>query len=244
MPIRGIPVTVRGLVMHHQHEGLILVAFVLEPVQGPLGNHVRHVAPFVVRLAFGGDEVRVVVLPLSGQHFPVVEALHHAGEVDLADHHGLVAVLLQDFLKLLLVMVEAVTVGVFAVHVTVLAGQQRGATGSADRVPHVATIEANAVAGDAIDVGGGVERLQASTVGSDGLVGVIVAEDPDDVGSAGGRRQVSQRQCQGCGYHYVLSYCFHMCISPAYSGHQYSRTISGLSCHPELAEGSPAVEPR
>ena len=89
-------------------------------------------------------------------------------QVPLADDRGLVAGLLQQLGKGLLGAVEAVAVAEEAVDVAVLAGQDDGPAGAADRVGHQAAVEEHPFAGEAIDVRR-LEQLQGMLVGADGL---------------------------------------------------------------------------
>ncbi len=92
---------------------------------------------------------------------------------------GLVASLLEELGEGDLGAVEAtVVIVVEAVEVRIFAGEDAGATGPAEGIRRQATVEAHAFGGDAVDVGGFV---QAGAVGADGLVGVVVAEDEDNV---------------------------------------------------------------
>ena len=70
----GQPAAVAGLVVNEECEGARAVALVFEPVDGLVGDDVRHVALLPHRVVLHGDEVRVVVVPLFGQDVPVVEA--------------------------------------------------------------------------------------------------------------------------------------------------------------------------
>jgi hypothetical protein len=124
-----------------------------------------------------------VIPALAGKHFPVIKALHLPVEVDLSHHRSLVAVLLEDLLHLRLTVIERLgsPVRVFVVHVAVLAGQQRRATGRTDRVGHIRAFEDHALRGQPVEVGREVQRLQTPAVGPNRLRGVIIGEDPKDV---------------------------------------------------------------
>ena len=68
-----VPHTVRRLVVHQQTERLVLIAFVLHPVNRHIGNDVRHIARTAYLLTIA-EEVRVIVVALSDKDIPVVEA--------------------------------------------------------------------------------------------------------------------------------------------------------------------------
>ena len=116
---------------------------------------------------------------LAGEDVPVVEAGGVGDEVPLADHGGLVAGALEFLGDVIALGVERLFEGVDAVLVAVLAGEDGGAAGRADRVGAEAVGEAHAAVGDAVDV----RRLvDAAAVGGDGVGGVVVGHDEEDVG--------------------------------------------------------------
>ena len=181
---RGHPVAVRGLVLAHQDEGLVLVAPVLEPVERLVGDDVADVAVEAFRGAIHLDEVRVVITSLAGEDFPVVESGGVADQVPLADDGGLVAGLLEVFGKGRLRAVEFGAVVIDeAVDVRVLAGEDAGARRAADRVGAIRTLENRALLGEAVDVRGGRDVLEAAAVGRDGLQRVVVGKQENDVGA-------------------------------------------------------------
>ena len=179
----GGPFTMRRLVLDHGEEGFGLVPL-LQPFQRTLGDDVRHVARLLDVLAHA-DHGRVVVDALAGKDLPMVETRRVAHQVPLAEDGRLVAGFLQELWKGGLRPVEAaVRVVGKAVQMGILSGQHRGPAGAADGVRHEAAVEAHAFLGDAVEVGR-VEQLPRITVGADGLVGVVVREDEDDVGRLG-----------------------------------------------------------
>ena len=156
------------LVVHHEHEGFVLVSLIFEPSEGFIGDDVGDVAA-VLGGSFFGDEVGVVVFPLAGKHVPVVKSLHFPSEVNLANHRGLVIIFLQNFSKIHLVVVELPSVGCFAIEVAMFTGEQDSAAGCADRVGDVATVKPHSLVGDPVDVWGRIELLVATAIGSNGL---------------------------------------------------------------------------
>ena len=127
----------------------------------------------------GGNHGRIVVGALSHQDVVVVEALGRGVEVPFADDRGLVAGLLQQLGKRLLVAVEGVAVAEEPVEVAVLAGLDHGAARAADGIGDVAAVEAHALVGDAVHVRGGHARR---IVGTERLLTVVIGKDEDDVG--------------------------------------------------------------
>ncbi len=163
-----LPITVRRLVLEHQHERLRLVSFVLHPVQGQVGDNVRRVAHVIdssvllsvaIRILEHG---RIVVGSLANQHFRVIVSLrrHVRAQVPLADHRGGVACLAQKLGKGLLGTVELVAIDQETIGVRVLAGLDRGPHRPADRISNVALLEKHAIPGQRIDVGRGAMLLE------------------------------------------------------------------------------------
>lgn len=66
------------------------------------------------------------------------------------------------------------------------AGFDDGAHRSADRVGAVAARESHSLGGEAVDGRGGVHRFQPPVVGADGIGGMVVGENEDDVRALGG----------------------------------------------------------
>ena len=113
------PGAVGRLVVQQQAERPVGVALVLEPVEGQVGGDVGGVAGDDAALAViykGG----VVVLALSDEDVPVVEAGGVGGQVPLADDGGLVAGLAQELGEGLLAAVEGAGVVGESVLVAVL----------------------------------------------------------------------------------------------------------------------------
>ena len=121
----GTPHAVGGLVVEEQAEGLRLVALVAHPVYGQVGDDVGHVALSLHGLSIV-DEGGIVVVALTGEDVPIVEACWVAGEVPLADDAGFVAGLLQQFWKGLLAAVKSARVVGEPILVAVLAREQTG----------------------------------------------------------------------------------------------------------------------
>ena len=137
--------------MHHHHERVHIVFTVVQPVQCPVRDDVCRVA-FVLCFSFSSDELRIRVSPLPGEDFPLVKSLHGSVQVNFPDHRCLIAVLLKDLLKLLLIVIEAAAIVELSIEMTVLAGEQRGSAGSANRVADIGSVKDDASAGNTVDV--------------------------------------------------------------------------------------------
>ena len=195
----GLPLAVRRLVLAHEHEGLGLVALG-NPIKGEVSDDVGDVT---LRLhhALRVLHRRVIIDALPRQHLPEVEADGVADEVPLADDGGLVASLLKELREGDLRAVEdGIRVIVEPVQVRILAGQDDRTARTADGVGHQGAIEAHAFLGEAIDVRGLV-KFSRVAVGTDGLIGVVIGEDENDVGLLGrsGRQKAAdqtEKECQ------------------------------------------------
>ena len=123
----GHPVAVRRLVLHHEHEGTTFVP-TSEQADALVRDQVGDVPLLLYRIIWSGDEGGVVVVALTRQDLPVVEALRERVEVPLADDSGLVSGRLEQLGEGLLVAVEyAVLVIREAILVRVLSCQETGA---------------------------------------------------------------------------------------------------------------------
>ena len=189
--LRRHPGAVGRLVLAHEQEGLVLPAAV-EPLQGVVGDEVGDVA-LVMHLAAGAQEVGIVIIALARQNLPVVETGRIAHQVPLADERGLIARAPQRLGEGPLRTVERLPlVGREAVDVAVLAGKDGGAAGSADGVATEALFEQAALARQPVNVRRQVvfaaEGAEPPVVGADGLQGMVVAEDEQEVRLAACRR--------------------------------------------------------
>ena len=85
------PIAVRRFVLSHDHEGLFGVFCFFDFVESDCGDDIVAMAG----IAFGGAihllEVRVVVVPLAWQDFPMMKTDGIGSEVPFADHGGAVA---------------------------------------------------------------------------------------------------------------------------------------------------------
>lgn len=191
----GHPVAVLRLVVHHETEGLLRVASVLEPLDALVGDDVRDIAFAAHRVSRLPDEVGVVVVSLPGQYFPMVEARREAFEMPFPDDGRFVSGLAEEFGEGLLRAVEhAGGVVVESVLVRMLPGEHAGAAGAAERVRHEAVREAHALFGDPVEIRG---RGVAAVVAAHHLRRVVVGHDVEDVHRPAGRFGLSAAARQG-----------------------------------------------
>ena len=127
------PVAVRSLVLNHQHEGLVLLSFVLEPIHRQISNHVRAI-PIDPSSSVRENHVGVVIQSLSRQDSPVIITLRFALEVTLSVYCGLIAGLLQKLGEGLLVPIKGISVVHEAILVAMFAGLNDGPAGPANRI--------------------------------------------------------------------------------------------------------------
>ncbi len=150
---------------------------VLDKVESDIRDNIRDIAWILFSLAHL-DEVRIVVVPLSGKDVPVIEARRVAFEMPLADHDCLVPGLLEEFGKCLLRAVKPQRVVPQAIEMTVLSGQDYRATGSADAVGAEAVLELDPLFRDAVDIRSCVD---SASVAAHGMGGMVVTHDKKDV---------------------------------------------------------------
>ena len=194
----GRPFAVRGLLLAHQQEGLGLVALG-QPAEGDVGGDIRHVTRSL-HDAGGRLHGRVVIDTLPQEDLPEVETGRVGVEVPLADHRGLVTGGLQEFRERRLGPVEdGVGVVVETVPVGILAGQDHRAARAADGVRDQRPVEAHAFPGDPVDIRG-LDEFPLVAVGADGLVGMVIGVDEDDVRASrfGGGQEAADQTEKGC----------------------------------------------
>jgi len=150
-------------------------------------------------MAFDGElfavdeELRIPISALAGQDDPAVEAGGIAAEMPFADHASVVTAILQVLRHVVAAAVEAIEYR-HGIAVRVLSGEQGGAARGANGVGDEAIGEASASLGEAVKVRGLVDL---GAVGGDGVLGVVVGKDENDVGRRGlGEGGDEQRGCQ------------------------------------------------
>ena len=163
-------------------ERIVGISFFFKPVQGHVGDDVSDIAFYTDGALVFGDEVWVVIRALTGQNFVLVKAFGGIAKVELAKHGRLVASLLKELGKGDVGGIEGEIVVDFTVEVGVLAGEDGGTAWRTDGVGHRGIGKAHAHLGYAVNVGG---LYQSIAVGRDGLVGMVIRHDKDDVGSLG-----------------------------------------------------------
>ena len=111
----------------------LLIAFVLQPVEGDIGDNVGGIAGVFDRFAVANHR-RVVVRPLASEDFVKVKSGRPGSQVPLTDHGGLISASLQQLRECLLRAVEGVAVLAEPIQVAVFARQNDGPARSANRV--------------------------------------------------------------------------------------------------------------
>ena len=120
---------------------------------------------------------------MAGQDFVLVKAFGGITEVEFAKHGRLVACLLKELGKGDVGGIEGKVVVDFTVEVGVLAGEDGGAAWRANGVGHRGIGKEHAHLCNAVDIGGLDETI---AVGRNGLVGMVIGHDKDDIGPLGG----------------------------------------------------------
>ena len=117
---RRHPVTVRSLMLHHQHKRLVSVTTCLKPLNCQVCNNIGTVPvnPFTT---FGRNHVRVVIESLARQDLPIIKTLRPSLEVRFSIEGSRVAGLLEQLRKNLLVPVERITIVHKTIFVAMLA---------------------------------------------------------------------------------------------------------------------------
>ena len=211
----GLPVAVRRLVLEHQHERLVALALVLQPLKPLVGDDVGRVADVFLDYhlpdGIGRTHRWIVVRPLPDQHVEVIKPGRHTLQVPLTDHCRLVAGLAKQLGKRLLRPVKRrAAVPQKTVQVTVLAGEDDRAAWPTDRIRHVAFLEAHPLVRDTVDV----RRLvDPRTVGADRMRRVVIRENENHIRPLGRlglwrcHHATQHRHSQQC--HRFLNESFH-----------------------------------
>ena len=179
--------------MVHEEEGFGFVALFVEPIESKVGDGVGGVEAVFLDDVLGpgpvahGAEFGVVVFSLAGEDAVVVEVGGFDLEVPFADHGGVVSGFAEFDREHLFAGFDFAGEVVGTVDVVVLAGESTGAGGGADRVGAEGVFEEHALVGEAVDVGGGGDLGEAAAVGADGVGGVVVGHDVEDVGRLRGK---------------------------------------------------------
>ena len=103
--------------------------------------------------------------------------------MQLPDHSGFIASLLKHLGEGELTEIELGPDGVVykPVLMAVFPGKYGSTRRAADRVGHHATVEPHPLPGDPVDIGSWGDCGQRSPVGTDGLVGVVVTHNIEDI---------------------------------------------------------------
>ena len=176
----GKPFAVGGFVEVHQHKGFLLRTLVFQPVQGHVRDDVGGIA-FDLDFAFVlGDEVRIVIVALSGQDFELVKTFGIVAKVQLAKHGGLIAVLVKQLREGHLGGIERKTVVDLAVEMRVFTRQNGRPGRRTDGVGNTGIAKQHPALGNAVNIG----RLdQLVRIGAKGLISMVIRHDEDDIGS-------------------------------------------------------------
>lgn len=113
-----------------------------------------------------------------------------------ADDRGLVARLLQVLRGGALAAIEAIAVLPKTVQVRVLAGLNDGASGSANRIGHIALAKQDALRCQSIQVRRWSDFRQHAAIGADGLGRVIIGENEEDIGPLLFGDQTGSEECE------------------------------------------------
>lgn len=100
----------------------------------------------------------------------------------LSEHGGLVSCGLQKFWERLLGSIEVVPIVHEAILVTVLSGDDHCPAWAADGVGAKTLIKKHPLCCQTVDVGGWVGALQPSIICADGVRGMVVTENENDIG--------------------------------------------------------------
>ena len=125
----GHPRSVRCFVVQQQTERLFGVTAIVEPIEGKVGCHIRCVTATLHLFAIA-NECRIVIIALSNENIPMVEACRFRGQMPFSYYGSLVALRLQQFGECLLSAVKRRAVVGESIGKAMLSGEHTGATGT------------------------------------------------------------------------------------------------------------------
>lgn len=105
--------------------------------------------------------------------------------MQLAEHPGFITSLLQQFPKGLLVKIELRTIGIVykSIFMAVFSSEYSGSGRAANGIGYQGVIESHTLIRYAVNIGGWCHIGQPSTIGTYGLIGVVIADDEHNIGS-------------------------------------------------------------
>ena len=153
-------------------------------------------------------ESRGIVFALAAEHVEPVKTLRLALHVPFADDGSLVAGIAQKLRNEGDGSVYSFSECTLAVLVAVESGHQAGAAGSRKGILDIGFVEPDPFTGKAVHVGRGSLAAERVAIGTEGLIGVVIRHDVDDVhplgsifllcsGHRGKGRQDGQKEAVG-----------------------------------------------
>ena len=131
------------------------------------------------------DHRRIIINTLAGQDFPIIKTGRVGFQVPFPNHGCLVAGLLEQLRKGVLRTIEStIAVVVKAIDMAVSAGEERGATGAAQRVVHQKPIEPHAFVCQPVNVRC-LDQMPRFIVSADRLPRVVIGEYKQNIRPTG-----------------------------------------------------------
>ena len=102
--ITGIrhPVTMNSLMMNQQTKRLLRVTLIFHPVNGIVSDKIGYVTMPLNGIIILRNKIRIIIMPLSGNNFPVIKAGGQAFKMPFSDQCGLITGFLQKLRESLL----------------------------------------------------------------------------------------------------------------------------------------------
>ena len=188
--------------LKHQHERLLGITVILEPIKSLLTDDVSGVANVVTLVGFRFNTTikhwRVVVWSLANKNVEIVVSLRSGFQVPLTNHGSLVARCIKKFRESLLIPIEGVSVPDKTVEVAVLASLDNSTARTTNTVSDITTVKQHATFSNAIHVR---SRHAGGVVGTECLLAVVISKNEDNVGTGilrhGGNQGQRRNQKRG-----------------------------------------------
>lgn len=164
-----------SLMMDQQAEWFILVPLIFHPINTHICNKIRDVPLFANGIIIHIYKIRVVVITLAGNNFPMIKSGWKTYQVPFSDKSGLIAVFPQYLRKSLLSTVKDTgTVVIKLIATTVLACQHTGTAGSTEGIRHKTVGKLYTIGCDTIQIG---SMYITTVITAHHLSGVVVGHD-------------------------------------------------------------------
>ena len=166
----------------HEHKWPLGFSFILQPIQGHVGDDIGHIAlDFYIAFIFG-DKVRIVVRTLPRQNLKLVKSFGIVSKMQFPKHRRLITCPLQKLWESHVSGIERKMVINLSIHVRMLARQNGSSARCTDGIGYRRLGKQNSHLSNTINIW----RFDESIIISrNSLVSMIIRHDENDIRSFG-----------------------------------------------------------